>query len=102
GQLPDRLLLIRAAKVEARQIRAAVELLLADHDHLLAAGDLLPRRLAGVERTVLVRVRDLHRLAHLEYAAVRLLLVDDHLEQRRLAGAVRADDADDAAARQRE
>ena len=34
--------------------------------------------------------------------AVRLLLADDHLEQRGLADAVGADDADDAAARQRE
>ena len=35
-------------------------------------------------------------------AAVRLLLPDDHPEERGLAGAVRADHADDAAARQRE
>jgi hypothetical protein len=35
-------------------------------------------------------------------AAVGLLLAGDHAEQRRLAGAVRADDADDAARRQLE
>src|SRR5262249_10148781 len=35
-------------------------------------------------------------------AGIRLLLSDDHLEQRRLARAVRPDDADDAAAGQSE
>jgi hypothetical protein len=41
-------------------------------------------------------------LADLELAGVGLLQADDRLEQRRLADAVRADDADDAVARQRE
>ena len=45
---------------------------------------------------------DLNGLAQLQRAAVRLLLSRDHPEQRRLAGAVRTDHADDAAARQRE
>ena len=40
------------------------------------------------------------RLADRELAGVRLLLADDHLEERRLARAVGADHADDAAARQ--
>ena len=44
----------------------------------------------------------MHRLADLDRAAVRLLLPGDHAEQRRLAGAVRTDDADDAAGRQLE
>ena len=57
----------------------------------------------GVERVAaLVDVADLHGLAEPERAGVRLLLSRDHPEQRRLAGAVRPDDADDAAARQRE
>src|SRR5690606_11510270 len=42
------------------------------------------------------------RLPDLELAAIRLLLTQDHAKQRGLAGAVRADDADDAAARQAE
>src|SRR5581483_8701402 len=44
----------------------------------------------------------LHRLAERDRARVRLLLADDQLEQSRLAGAVRSDHADDAAARQPE
>src|ERR1019366_4549243 len=71
------------------------------HD-LVASADFLPRVLLIVQRARLVHVGDLRRLADLQLAAVRLLLADDHLEQRRLAGAVRADDADDAAARERE
>ena len=51
---------------------------------------------------VLLDVGELDRLADLDLAVVGLLLADQHLEQRRLAGAVGADDADDAVARQRE
>src|SRR5690606_26293170 len=50
----------------------------------------------------LVDVGDLDGLADLEVAAVERLQPDDRLEQRGLADAVRADDADDAVARQRE
>ena len=42
----------------------------------------------------------MHRLADLDGAFVGLLLAGDHAEQRGLAGAVRSDDADDAAGRQ--
>ncbi len=42
----------------------------------------------------------LHRRADAQLAAVRAFLPGDHAEQRGLAGAVRADDADDAALRQ--
>ena len=58
---------------------------------------------AGVEVGArLVDVGELDRVADAELAAVRLLLARDHPEERRLAGAVRADHADDAARRQRE
>ena len=50
----------------------------------------------------LVHVRDLDRLADPQRARVRLLRAGDEAEQRGLARAVRADDADDAARRQRE
>src|SRR5436305_14109312 len=52
--------------------------------------------------TALVDVRELDRVADLEVAFVRLLLAGDHPEERRLAGAVRTDDADDAAGRKAE
>ena len=50
----------------------------------------------------LIDVAELDGLAETKRAVVRLFLAGHHAEQRRLAGAVRADDADDAAARQRE
>src|SRR5439155_10899207 len=46
----------------------------------------------------LVDVRDLHAVADAEGPPVRLLLADDHPEQRGLARAVGADHADDAPA----
>ena len=49
----------------------------------------------------LVGVRDHHRLADFELARVRLFRAVDHPEERRLPRSVRPDDADDAAARQR-
>src|SRR5262249_45223673 len=76
---------------------------LAELDQLLAAGDLLPHRLLAIERfAALVDIAELRRLADLDRASVRLLLFGDQAEQRRLAGAVRADHADDAARRQLE
>ena len=69
----------------------------------MPAGDLLPDGLVGVERVArLVDVGHLHGLADAQRARVGLLLAGDHPEERRLARAVGADDADDAAGRQRE
>ena len=58
--------------------------------------------LSAFSSSALIDVADLHRLAQAERAGIRLLLPDHHPEQRRLAGAVRPDDPDDAARRQRE
>jgi hypothetical protein len=56
-----------------------------------------------IERiAALVDIGEMHRLADGDRAGIGLLLPGDHAEQRRLAGAVRADDADDAAGRQLE
>src|SRR5208337_3842204 len=49
-----------------------------------------------------VDIAELHRLADPDRARVRLLVAGDHAEERGLAGAVRTDDADDAARRQLE
>jgi uncharacterized protein YbjT (DUF2867 family) len=43
----------------------------------------------------LVHIGDLDRRALDDFALVGLFLAGDHLEQRRLAGSVRTDDADD-------
>src|SRR5262249_36572337 len=96
-------LLRRPLEVEPRHVGPRRDLLLAKLDLVVAAGDFLPDALVGVERlAALIDVADLHRVANPERAGVGLLLSGDHPEQRRLAGAVWTDNADDAAARQRE
>src|SRR4051812_32678731 len=103
GQLGDLLLLVGALEVDARDVLAAVHHAVADLELVEAVGDLLPDGLVVGERVArLVDVRELDRVADPQLARVGLLLAGDHAEERRLAGAVRADDADDAAARQLE
>src|SRR5262245_65759394 len=100
-EVADALLLIGALEVERGDIGARRDLAVAELDLILAVGDLLPdglRRIEGV--TALVDVRQLDRVADAQRPAVGLFLAGDHAEQRRLAGPVRPDDADDAAARQ--
>ena len=71
---------------------------------VVAAGNLLPDVLLGIERVA--RLVDIAELAPTSptriVPRVGLFLAGDHAEQRGLAGAVRADDADDAAGRQLE
>src|SRR5262249_33448652 len=103
GERADLLLLVGALEVERRAIAARIDFLLAEQDQLVAAGDLLPHRLLAVERVArLVDIAEMHGLADGDGALVRLLLVGDHAKQRGLAGAVGADDADNAARRQLE
>ena len=99
----DLLLLVGALEVEGADIGARHDGDAAEVDHVGAAGDFFPDVLVGVELVAaLVHVADLDRLADAHGALVRFFLAEDHLEQRRLAGAVRADDADDAAGGQLE
>src|SRR5215468_1102659 len=103
GERADLLLLVGALEVERRAIAARIDFLLAEQDQLVAAGDLLPYRLLAVERVArLVDIAEMYRLADGDGALVRLLLVGDHAKQRGLAGAVGANDADNAAGRQLE
>ena len=68
-----------------------------------AAGNFLPHRLVGIERVArLVDIADLHRVADAQRAGIGLFLAGQHAEQCRLARAVGADHADDAAGRQLE
>src|SRR5260370_1190752 len=98
GELCDLCLLMGAGESERRAIGAAGHLAPAEIDPRVAAGNLLPYRLVGCERVArLVDIAKFPRLADPEAALVRLLLADDHAEERGLAGAVGADDADDAA-----
>ena len=99
----DELLLIRAAEVEARHIGTRRDLAGAGLDDLGALGDLLEHGLLPVEVVAgLVDVGHLDRVADVDRPGVGRLLADDHPEERRLAGAIRADDPDDPRPRQRE
>ena len=103
GKHASGLLLVRTLEAECRHIRAARNLGLA-HLHVVeAVGHDLPQRFVAVNTlAVLVDVRDLHGFAELQLARSGLLFADDHLEQRRLAYAVGANNAHDAVARQAE
>ena len=50
----------------------------------------------------MIDIAEMHRFADLDAALVLFFLADDHAKERRLAGAVRPDHADDAAGRQAE
>src|SRR6185436_18485907 len=90
----DALLLVRSAEVERSDVGTRVDLASSDLHPLLAAADLLPDRLLGVEPVArLVDVGELHRLAEPQRARVGLLHARDHAKQRRLAGTVAADHA---------
>ncbi len=103
GQDAGRLLLVGTLEAELRDVGARRDLDVADLDVVQPVGHHLPEVLLRVEAAAaLVDVGDLDRLADLDRAGVGLLEPDDRLEQRGLADAVRADDADDAVARQRE
>src|SRR5256885_520716 len=72
-------------------------------EHIEPAGDLLPHALAIIERVArLIDVRQAHVCTQADLARVGLFGAGEHAEQGGLARAVRADDADDAAARQAE
>ena len=102
-QVADLLLLVGALEVEPDDVGARRDLALAEHRCSSSAAARSPRRRSCRRRARRGsgrrrRARPSRRRASLP--RVGLLLADDHAEQRRLAGAVGADDADDAAARQ--
>src|ERR1700733_2256569 len=98
GQDADLLLLVTALEVERPDIGAGGYGALADIQHVGATADLLPDALVAVQAIArLVHIAKLDRVADPQRATIRRLQPRDHAEQRRLAGAVRADDADDAA-----
>ena len=103
GKYASALLLVLALKAKARHVRAAGDLGLADHHVVQAVRDDLPQVLIGVDAgAVLIDVRNLDGLAHLELARSQRLQTHNRLEQRGLAHTVGADDAHDAVARQGE
>ena len=90
-------------KLNRDDVGPRVDLAAAHLEVVVAAGDFLVDGFVGGQGVAaLVDVAQLDRRADLQLALVGLLLAHDHAEQRRLAGAVGADDADDAARRQAE
>src|SRR5206468_4475096 len=82
---------------------ARCDLSLPKLDLVGATGDLLEDRLAAVERiAALVDISDLHRLTELQRSGVGLFRARDQSEQCCLSGTVWTNDADNAAAGQRE
>ena len=84
--------------VGARRIRHRVlqlfELVMKIADAAAAENRLVEHRAAGHLLDVLAEVADRQLLRHRDVAFVRHFFADDHPEERRLAGAVRADEAD--------
>ncbi|KAF1049442.1 MAG: hypothetical protein GAK34_02062 [Delftia tsuruhatensis] len=98
GEVADLLLLVLSVEVEAACVGARGHLELADVDDVQPARDVFPHRLVVGQRvTRLLHIGHLDRLAHDDFAGIGLLTPRDQLEQRGLAGAVGADDADDGA-----
>ena len=90
-------------EIEGADISARLDLAFAEVDDFLAFRDFLPDGLVRVQAVAgLIDVAHLHRLTDAQRAGVRFFLAGDHAEQGRLAGTVRAYDADDSARRQLE
>src|SRR5262245_24353738 len=103
GKLADLLLLIGAFEVESRAIGPRVHLAFAKLQLIKSSRYFFPNRLRAVQRVArLIDIAETYRIADLDRAHIRLLLLRDHPEQRGLAGAVRPDHADNAAGRQLE
>src|SRR5438552_14900047 len=101
GEIPHFLLLVCAAEIEGRRVRPRVSGPRADLDVLLAAGDLLPHALRRIKRVARLRnVGELYRIADTQRSPVDLLFAGDEPKERGLAGTVRTDHPDDAAARE--
>ena len=96
GQLSHQLLLVGALEVEAADVGARLHLELADIHDVQATRHVFPDGLVALQRFArLVHVGDMHGVADLDLATVRLLASGDHPEDSRLTGTVGADDADD-------
>ena len=90
------LLLVLPVEVEAPAVGAAGHLEFADGDDVQPAGDVFPHGFViGQIVAALIDEGHLHGFAQRDFTGVGLLLARDELEERGLARAVGADDADD-------
>src|SRR5437868_981981 len=100
GELAHLALLVGPFEVEAGNVAAGSDTKPAEHEVLGSTRDLLEHGFSAVQRiAVLIDVSRQNGVADAQAAAIRLLLTDDHAKERRFAGAIGADDPDDAAAR---
>ena len=91
-------MLVAAVEVESAGVGAAWHLELANVQNIKATRNIFPDGFfVGQVIAVLVDKCHAHGRALDHFAAVRLFLAGDQFKQRRLARAVRADDADDSA-----
>ena len=96
AQVLDLLGLLARAEAEGGHEGPRVHAALAEVQGLSFPGDGLKHRLAGLGVEVIPRLvhrGQLHGAAHADRAACYRLLAREHLDQSRLAGAVRPDDA---------
>ena len=97
------LLLLRTPEVETADVAARGGLVVADLDHVEAAGDLLEDGFLVVQGLArLIDVGELCRGTQADLAGIGLLRAGQHAAQGGLAGAVGSDDSDDATAGQAE
>ena len=89
------LLLVLTREVEPAHVGPGVDLALSQHDLVLSVGYGLPHRMLVVQGAVLVHVADLNGFSDAERAGLALHAAGDNPQERGLAGAVGADDADD-------
>src|SRR5579864_5160351 len=102
-KLTDFLLLIAAFEIEGADIGAARHGALAELENVEPAGDFLPHRLLGIERVArLIDIAHPDRRPDTQRSGIRLFPAGQQTEQRRLAGAVGTDDANDTSRRKRE
>src|SRR5690606_34083758 len=93
-QLADLALLIRSTEIELSDICPGIDLFSAQLDQFVTASNGLPNGIVRFQVVVfLVDVSNPDRLAHFKRAAVGFLLADNHLEQGRLTGTIRANDS---------
>src|SRR5688572_17743306 len=95
GQHSDFLLLVRAEEVKGSAVGARIHLAIAKLEKICALRNFFIYSLVRIKRAALVRIRELDRFPDLDLAAIRSLFACDHLEQRGLAHAVRADHTHD-------
>src|SRR5215207_3044206 len=102
-KLADPFLLIAARKIETGNICPRIHFALPERHEIQAIGDLVEDRLIRVERIArLIHVPELDRRTDLEFPGVGLFLLRDQTKQSRFPGAVRTDNPDNAARRERE